>query len=317
MCYQNGLTIVIPTYNRENQLKNQLKSIFAQDVDDLVEIIIIDNNSNYDISNIVKHFNPSLIRIVVNPFNIRAHSNVANAFYYCNTEWFWLLSDDDETTYDSINLILDEIVVSPKNTGMIKFSKSGFIQKEKTVNNLKEYIDYYYNEKDIRRGDLVFMSTNVYNIKNIHEYLGYAFEFSYTYIPQLIPIFKGLDDNKISVRFSSTPIAKYIPPREGNYSFGTVGKGLSTLSHLPLNLNKKYRKKFLNICMSITYSSLMSGLLTNKRIDNIEDFKIIYNNIYRYYIPWSGKITVNLFFILMATSLTRKLTFSFYKLIKS
>lgn len=46
----NGkLTIGIPTYNREKQLENQLKNILKQDLSGLEEILIIDNNSDYDV----------------------------------------------------------------------------------------------------------------------------------------------------------------------------------------------------------------------------------------------------------------------------
>lgn len=74
-------------------------------------------------------------------------------------------------------------------------------------------------EKVKRSGDLVFISTNVYNIARLKNYLGSAFEYAYTYVPQIIPAIKGLEDKKISLKFSDKSIVKYLHPREGNYSF--------------------------------------------------------------------------------------------------
>lgn len=304
------LTIGIPTYNRENQLRNQLKSIFKQKSSKLIEIIIVDNHSNYNVKKVVNEFNTKNIQLIENPFNIKMTANMVAPFLYCETEWLWLLSDDDETLENSLENILSEIDICPPDTGMIKFSigRQDSIQKDYTAHSLNEYIDYYYNEKQIRRGELVFISTNVFNINNLKDYLGYAFEYTYTYISFLVPVFYGLDCKKISVKFSSEPIVKYIPPREGNYSYGTVGKGLSTLSHLPLSLTKKYHKKFLDCTMSIPYKYLLIQYYKGDKIEDLQDFKIIYNNIYQYYISFPSKVIVKFFFILMLTTNSKKLT---------
>ncbi len=45
-----NLTIVIPTYNRKERLILQLKSIIKQDLSGVSKILIIDNNSDYNIS---------------------------------------------------------------------------------------------------------------------------------------------------------------------------------------------------------------------------------------------------------------------------
>lgn len=313
------LTIAIPTYNRSQELNNQLKALVKQNLSEVEEIIIIDNNSNYDILNLIKKFNNEKIKIIKNTINVTMSLNMVFPFLYCKTEWLWLISDDDEVTQNSIQNIIYEIKNSHDKTGLIKFSieNSNFIQKKYIAKNLKNLIDYYYNDTPIRRGDLVFISTNVYNIKNIHSFLPYAYEFSYTYIGYLIPIFKALEKEEIFVQFSNLKIVKYMPPRKKPYSFGIVGKGLSTLSHIPLELNRKDRKKFLNITMSITHDKLILNYIQGKKIYDIRDLEIIYNNIYKYYITYKDKIIVKTFIFLMKFSffetLLKKLYKSWYK----
>jgi len=311
------LSVGIPTYNRREQLRNQLQSLFRQDLSKVFEIIIVDNHSDYDIQSVINEFDSTKIRLIINPFNIKMATNMMSPFLYCQTEWLWLLADDDETLENSIEHILTETENSEPGTGMIKFSigRHGSIQKDKTVKNLDEYIDYYYNETIIRRGDLVFISTNVYNINRLRDYLGYGFEFSYTYIGFLIPVIIGLNDKKLSVTFSSKPIVKYIAPREG-WSLGTVGKGLSTLSHLPLNLSKEYKKKFLDCTMSIEYIHLIRAYLNSDKINYHQDFRIIYNNIYRYYLPFKSKIIVTPFLFLMPIKLFKTITVNILRLLR-
>ncbi|MDD2200552.1 MAG: glycosyltransferase family 2 protein [Bacteroidales bacterium] len=310
---RNGLSIIIPTYNREKQLYNQLKLIFESNINLIEEIVIIDNHSDYDILNLVASFNSNKIRLVRQPFNVKVHNNIAFCFYYVKTEWFWLLSDDDEILDNAIENIKEEIEEIPSDVGMIKFARTNSSQKNYIANNLESFIDYYINEKIIRRGDLVFMSTNVYNTIKLKDYLGFAFEYAYTYVPQIVPIIKGLDDKKVSIKFSDVCIVKYLPPREGNYSFATVGKGISTFSHIPLNLSKSYRLKFLNIIMSINYRSMINFSL---KFENTKDFRIIYNNIYRYYLPIYIRFFVEIFILAMNYKMIRAVLFTLYKLYK-
>lgn len=311
---RNGLSIIIPTYNREKQLYNQLKLIFESNINLIEEIVIIDNHSDYDILNLVASFNSNKIRLVRQPFNVKVHNNIAFCFYYVKTEWFWLLSDDDEILDNAIENIKEEIEEIPSDVCMIKFARTNSSQKNYIANNLESFIDYYINEKIIRRGDLVFMSTNVYNTIKLKDYLGFAFEYAYTYVPQIVPIIKGLDEKQVSIKFSDTCIVKYLPPREGNYSFATVGKGLSTFSHIPLNLSKVYWSKFLNIMMSIKYTTMIAWSL---KFESAKELRIIYNNIYRYYIPLKDKMIVKIFIYMMSNQITKRILIYIYKRIKT
>ena len=286
------ITIGIPTYNRENQLRHQLQCIIKQDLKLVEEIIIVDNNSNYDIVKSISELNCPKIRLITNPFNIKMATNMEMPLLYCKTEWLWLLSDDDEVLPDSINTITDEIRNCRKDIGMIKFAidRQTSLQKDYYANSLEEYIDYYHNEKIIRRGDLVFLSTCVLNMEKTKKHLGSAFEFSYSYLGFMMPVFFSLNENHIAVKFSSKPVVKFIPPREGWYSFGTVSKGLSTLSHIPLNISEQYRKKFLDITMSIQYTLLFKILFADYSDKSYLNYKIVYNNIYKHYLPAKSRM---------------------------
>lgn len=309
-----NLSITIPTYNREQQLRNQLNKLFQQDLSEVKEIIIIDNCSDYDIDEVLNEFESDKIRLIRNSVNTKMAYNLAAIFLYCKTEWLWSLSDDDEIEENALDIVQNEIENVSADVAMIKFARTNSPQKEFTTNTLERFIDYYYNEKVIRSGDLIFISTNVYNVDRLNKYLGYAFEYAYTYVPQIIPIIKGLEENKVSIKFSNKSIVKYLPPREGNYSYATVGKGLSTFSHLPLDIKKKYKRRFLKIIMSIKYTSLIIWSIKYK---NINELRIIYNNIYRLYLPIYIRFGIEIFLLGMSYKMTRAVMFALYNLYKS
>tara|TARA_Y100000766_G_C18913584_1_gene609684 strand:- start:2752 stop:3729 length:978 start_codon:yes stop_codon:yes gene_type:complete len=314
-----NLTIAIPTYNRPESLERLLNSISKNDLSNVVEIIVVDNCSSYDIDNLINSFDLK-IRLIRNNFNIGQAVNMLIPFLHCNSKWLWIIGDDDEVLNSSISDVNDEIQNVSENTIMIKFGKKddNLNYKNYTARSLEDYIDYYHNENTIRRGDLVFISTNVYNTEILSKYLINAFEYSYTYIGYLIPVFFALNTNQYHVYFSSKKTVKYNVPSKWGWSFTKVGLGLSSLSHLPLKLNNESRKKFLNITMLIDLKLVILAYLNDNesfRKISIKDFKIIYNNIYSHYLPIKNKLIYYIFILLMSNKYTSKILISFLKLL--
>ena len=305
------LSIGIPTYNRQKQLKKQLKSLLAQDLSEIEEIIVIDNNSNYDINKLIDSLNSNKIKLITNLINQGMSINVLNPFLYCKTKWLWLLSDDDLTLKNSVKNILESIRKSTYNTGLIQFSlfenQESFYAK-----NLNQYIDYYFNESEIRKGEIVFLSTKVFNVEILKKYLAKGFEYSYTYIGFLIPIFIALNEQKISVFFNSNKIVDYLSPEGEGWNFDKVGKGLSTLSHLDIDLNKKYKKKMLEVFMPISYIEMYKFYLSNRDVKNALNYDIIYHNSYKFYLNIFQKSIYQIF----KNSLKISLTYIVFKYIK-
>ena len=296
--YFDGLSIIIPTYNREKQLCRLLDSIFKEDISIVYEIVVIDNRSNYDINEVLSKYSSQKLRVVRNSFNIKMATNLVNTFLHCKTKWMWLISDDDVICENSIKII-SETLLKNSNTAYCKFSTDGIgskgKEKNREVKGLEKFIDYYLEDKNIRHGNLVFVSNGVFNLEILHPYLGCSFEFSYTYIGHLIPVFFALNSGS-SIVFSNDEIIKYISPENENWSFANVGLGLSTLSHLPLKLNEDYFKKFLKITMPVTFYKLYKFLILNNTDNSINIYKKIYDSSYSYYLTPSQKILSKIFF---------------------
>ena len=87
------LTVLIPTYNRKEPLREQLRSLEVQGLWDEYEIIISDNHSNYDVKEMINEsFSADfvkIIRIERRSCNVGGDLNVSLSFQLPTTEWMW------------------------------------------------------------------------------------------------------------------------------------------------------------------------------------------------------------------------------------
>ena len=119
---------------------------------------------------------------------------------------------------------------------------------------------------------------------------------------------------KSTVFFNSNQIVKYLPPEDGKgWGFDKVVKGLSTLSHLNLDLNKKYKRKMLEILMPVSYIEMYKFYLGNNDSKNYINYGLIYNNSYKFYLNIFEKIT----YFVFKNSLRINLTYKLFKHIKN
>lgn len=311
------LTIIIPTYNREKRLKKTLENL--KSLKRKLKIKILDNNSTmYDIEamliNYQNYFDLQLIR---NKENIERIGNFNRCFLECDTKWMWLLSDDDEVLKEALYNIEQEILINP-SVGLIKFSIEGIgnqgEEKEEIVESIEEFIDHYYYDEISKGGQMVFISNNIFNIEQLKEYYSDMYHYSYIQIPYLVPVFKGLSYRKIKVKFSNKKIVKYIPPDGDHWDVLKVCLGVSTISHLPLNLDKKYLKKFIKIFNWISLEWLFKSILKNKNKNGSYYFGLLYNSLYKYHLSFKDKLKYPLYkFFIYLNENTR---INFYEVLK-
>lgn len=303
---KNILTILIPTYNRKERLLNLLNSIFKEKNNKYI-IIICDNNSDYNLYEFLKENicenNLKKINIHKRVMNTGMIGNLSYVMTLSETNWFWTISDDDEIVEGAIEKIYREIEKNQESS-LIKFSTLGIgkngEEENIQVESMEELIDYYYknNDRD-KSGNLVFFSNNIFNMSKIKNYLRFSFEYSYTQVPHLVPILMGLNDRKIKVKFSSEKIIKYIPPDGDHWNISKIALGASTFSHIPLNLSKDYRKKYLEIIMWINYKWCILSLIKNQEKNSKKIFNQLYTNIYKEYLPFKDRIIAKTFCLIL------------------
>ncbi|NMG05372.1 glycosyltransferase family A protein [Brasilonema sp. UFV-L1] len=88
------VTIAIPTYNRSNLLKINLKSLLAQDYPDF-QVLVLDNASTDDTESVIRSFADPRVTYVRNKTNIGAYRNFCQAIKLNSSDYLVLLPDDD------------------------------------------------------------------------------------------------------------------------------------------------------------------------------------------------------------------------------
>lgn len=239
------LTLVIPTYNRSSQLRELLTSIEKQGHRDEFKVLICDNHSDYDITqSLLEGFDRNFIDIITIkrwPFNTGMSTNISIPFLFIDTEWCWIIGDDDTITDGAIEIILNQIQEFPRALA-IKNSLKDFIKhKDLKVSSIESFIEYYSNKK--LAGEMMYLSM-VYNMKELCPYLSKVTEYSYSHLSFLIPILFGLINGGYMV-FSSFEAIRYRSFANDNWASARALPtvlGIRTILDVDFGLNDKTTK---------------------------------------------------------------------------
>lgn len=103
------LTVAIPTWNRPVQLRRTLEVLLPQLSDDCY-LLILDNASDIPAESVVAELAngliPESIRIIRNRVNIGGDANILRCVELCDSEWVWLLGDDDIPVPECVSIII-------------------------------------------------------------------------------------------------------------------------------------------------------------------------------------------------------------------
>lgn len=123
------LTIAIPTYNRSSRLELLLNSIAAQfqDIQNQVQVIVVNNCSTDDTEQCCQKFvgRISGLKYIKNDENIGAVRNVIKCFELTETQYCWVIGDDDIVRIGSLKAILD--ILQNINPSLLYMKSKGFI----------------------------------------------------------------------------------------------------------------------------------------------------------------------------------------------
>lgn len=175
------LTICIPTYNREESLKQCVKSILYQKPPPNVEILICDNASpdgtEKMVSNLLEN-NPN-IRYIRNEMNLGLDANVLKCLRNGRGKFLQLLSDDDFLDEGAISYLVDFLKRNQYlSTVILNWDHFKFVNSE---------IKYYWNWYSI--GEPIFF-------ENKNKFLSYILSEGLTFISNKVynsSIFRKID----------------------------------------------------------------------------------------------------------------------------
>lgn len=139
------LTIGIPTYNRKDQILKQV-NIFCNFIEknslaEVLELLVIDNNSDFDIYHIFeKHLDRygNFLKISKNKNNIGMTKNIIKTILLSEGKYYYFIGDDDKVNLDSlikgVNLLRDNQNLAE----VIIFGLNKFIGYKQLFQNIKK-----------------------------------------------------------------------------------------------------------------------------------------------------------------------------------
>lgn len=183
------LKITIPTYNRPEFIRRQVRDLLPQ-LRDGVSLIVYDNYSDIPVESLFNSGELEHFIIVRNKFNIGGAANIGK----CLSEngesgWIWLLGDDDKIAPNAVETIL-ETIKNNQDCCYINF------QQKKTVKTENLYDFLAYMRIMGAFGVSFFQSACLFNMDKLQNSVMYYYEYMSSWVGQIAMVIKYLDINR-------------------------------------------------------------------------------------------------------------------------
>lgn len=130
------VTIAVPTYNRQEYLKQTISSILAQTFQDF-NILVFDNHSDYNIAQILSEFKDSRISLLQNPENLGNQKNFYKIYKHKFSSPYVVIFHDDDFMHPE--LLEQEIkVLESLPDAIFAASSLKFIHRRQNIANFSK-----------------------------------------------------------------------------------------------------------------------------------------------------------------------------------
>ena len=232
------LSIVIPTYNRNKTLHDNIDRLLFQLRED-VELKILDNASPTPVSETLADklavYPNSNIEIIRNKTNIGAYANILRSYEIANSKWLWILGDDDIVSHTAINDIL-RCISERKDATFINFTTDVMrLQGMRPVSFDTHGQNDFVAGLD-HAGSVNFMSIGIWHVDSVLPVLGVAYHYAYSMSPTFVLLLSALGANK-TCHFSNITLIEQtsIVEYESRWRFSNFILGWNTILELPMS----------------------------------------------------------------------------------
>lgn len=249
-----SLTIAIPSFNRLDNAKETVRTLLPQVYGTDIKLLVLDNSSSFDYrvefskdDDFAQATKDGCLVILRNPVNLGMSANFLRAFEMAESNWLWILSDDDHVHPQAIKKILTSICSYGGECGFVKFSsaRSRPPSHEFKIISMNEFIDFNSRSADDFNG-FIFISNGVYNLKDFKSLIRVGYQHAHTYVPHFIMIAAYMIGGGRMI-IVDEEIVRYVVPKVG-YSYGIVaGLGVGSIKSLMLKSTPKLTRDFYSI----------------------------------------------------------------------
>jgi glycosyltransferase involved in cell wall biosynthesis len=230
------LTIVIPTYNRFDNLIN-LISFIDKNAGQKTCVCIIDNGSSYKcdyeiIKNLIKRVN---VKIYFNKYHLGPDASVLRAMEIPDTPWIYLLGDSKLPRADYLKKLEDDCLAHEDAMGIVyRFRNTADANLNiHTIDELKK------NITDL--GDLFLGGNSLISKRSIDNYFSMATMYTLTRMPHILFHLLALREGK-AVHVSNNRLIEKFVPKPAHYDPGLslieCWSQFALILTLPFNINE-------------------------------------------------------------------------------
>lgn len=212
------LTIAIPTYNRPGKARDRVLQI-QQQTDKVSQILILDNHSDNDVEKEILDSAVVMdnVRIVKNVVNIGGGANFCRCFELNQSDWIWVMGDDDElcdTALEDVLKVISELEDS--KVGYINFGIHMYPNESNS--EITKLIDFESPKwTDCFFSNLLFITSGVYRSKAIQGHLRTGYFAVYACAPQLAMICEMIHSGEYHAAVRTEMIVKHAICDEGQH----------------------------------------------------------------------------------------------------
>jgi glycosyltransferase involved in cell wall biosynthesis len=140
------LTIVIPTWNRSQRLVEQLDEIsravalLGSETAVRIKVAISDNASDDDVAAIVsgRGYNAFALHIGRNLVNVGCDANYLRALEMADSEWVWMIGDDDDVCWENFGDIIR--LITNTTLDVILLCESGLCEQRSRIESIEGFV---------------------------------------------------------------------------------------------------------------------------------------------------------------------------------
>jgi glycosyltransferase involved in cell wall biosynthesis len=208
------LTIYIPTYNRPVALRRCLSSLVLQwSIHEDFEIVVSDNCSNYDVHALCLEVIPveclKRFRYIRRTYNLGGSANVILGVEQGQSDWLWLLGDDDVPHSDCVAQIKAAVGNYPQAIWLNFSSACGNNERPMYYSDANALCSRFHDFSS-----MLFISTNIYKQVEIGASIRWGINSIHTNCPHFIAAIHAVTDRG-GVVFLSESIVTWMAGNEG------------------------------------------------------------------------------------------------------
>jgi glycosyltransferase involved in cell wall biosynthesis len=236
------LSIFIPTYNRNAVLSENLALLLPQ-LTSKCRLVIVDNHSDTPVEetlrDLVARYGDRNISILRNRRNIGGNANITRCIELCESNWLWILGDDDRPDARAIEIALQSIRDAPANCVYQNFATPGKFLRDATFDTASGLEHFLAGIDNL--GNCLLISSCLFRVGAMSQELMWAFHYAATPMPHLLIAMLTIKRTGGTARFHETSLVTWGDAEQGGRHYvilAHVGCGL--LETVPL-LNDRER----------------------------------------------------------------------------